>query len=127
MTQDPQPGGIVISGGHVRIGALAQGTGAHAEQTVTQPTAAGDPATVPEDLAGLMRGLIDALREHDGELADSTGAHEAAGQAAAEIGQDSPDISRVRRLLNTVKGAAGPVSEIAAAVITLERAITGKP
>lgn len=126
MTQEPQPGGIVISGGNVRIGAMAQGTGAHAEHTVTRP-AAGEPATAPGELAGLMRGLIDALRQHESELADGASAQEAADQAAAEAGKDTPDISRVRRLLKKVASAAGPVSEIAAAIITIERAITGMP
>lgn len=127
MTQEPPPGGIVISGGTVRIGALAQGRGARAEQTVTQPAAAEDPATSPEELAGLMRGLLEALRQHEDELADSASAQEAARQAAAEIAKDSPDTSHVRRLLQKVASAVGPVSEIATAIITLERAITGMP
>lgn len=124
MTKDPQPGGIVISGGDVRIGALAQGSGAHAEHTVTRSAAADD---APGELAALMRGLIDALDQHEGELADSASAREAARQAEAEMAKDSPDASRVRRLLDKVAAAAGPVSAIATAIVTLERAITGMP
>ena len=130
MTREPEQGRIVISGGNVHIGALAQGPGARASQVVGQPAADPD-ATNPdttarrEELADLMRDLLDAIRDHAGELTDEAGAQATAEEAAAELSQGSPDISRFRRLLSKLAVAAGPVSEIAAAIITVERAITG--
>jgi hypothetical protein len=125
MTQEPEQGRIVFSGGNVHIGALAQGPGARASQVVSQPAADPDSALRREELADLMRDLLDAIRDHAGELTDDAGAQATAEEAAAELGKDSPDISRFRRLLSKLAVTAGPVSEIAAAIITVERAITG--
>jgi hypothetical protein len=125
VTQPPEPGGIVISGGTVHIGALAQGPGARASQVVNQPAADPDSGLEREELARLMRDLMAAISDHAGELTDEAGAQTAADQAAAEIGKDRPDVSRVRQLLSKLAIAAGPVSEIAAAIITVERAIAG--
>lgn len=125
MTQPPEPRGIVISGGTVHIGALAQGPGARASQVVSQPAVDPDSARQREELAGLVRELLDAVRDHAGELTDEAGAQTAAEEAVAELGRDRPDVSRVRQLLGKLSMAAGPVSEIAAAVITVERAIAG--
>lgn len=125
MTREPEPGRIVISGGNVHIGALAQGPGARASQVVGQPAADPDAAARREELADLMRDLLDAIRDHAGELTDEAGAQATAEEAATELGKDSPDISRFRRLLSKLAVTAGPVSEIAAAIITVERAITG--
>jgi len=129
MTEKPKPAeskpaGIVISGGNVHIGALAQGSGAHAEQVVL---GTGDSAgSVREEIAELIDDLLDVIREHADELTDEASAREAAAEAAAEVATDRPDIPRVRRLLAKLGAAAGPVSEIAAAIITIERAISGK-
>ncbi|HEY5018247.1 MAG TPA: hypothetical protein VII59_15875 [Streptosporangiaceae bacterium] len=126
MTQPPEPSrGIVISGGTVHIGALAQGPGARASQVVSQPAAEPDSGAQREELAGLMRELLAAIGDHTGELADEAGAQTAAEEAAAELGEDRPDVSRVRQLLSKLAIDAGPVSEIAAAIITVERAIAG--
>ena len=125
MTREPEQGRIVISGGNVHIGALAQGPGARASQVVSQPAADPDAAARREELADLMRDLLDAIRDHAGELTDDAGAEATAEEAVAELAKDSPDSSRFRRLLSKVAVAAGPVSEIAAAIITVERAITG--
>ena len=124
MTREPEQGRIVISGGNVHIGALAQGPGARASQVVSQPTADPDAARRGE-LTDLMSDLLDAIRDHAGELTDDAGAQATAEEAVAELGQETPDISRLRRLLSKLAVAAGPVSEIAAAIITVERAITG--
>ena len=72
-----------------------------------------------------MRDLLDAIRDHAGDLTDDAAAQATAEEAAAELTKDRPDISRFRRLLSKLAIAAGPVSEIAAAIITVERAITG--
>jgi hypothetical protein len=125
MTQEPEQGRIVFSGGNVHIGALAQGPGARASQVVSQQAADPDAAVRREELADLMRDLLDAIRDHAGELTDEAGAQATAEEAAAELGKDSPDVSRFRQLLGKLAVAAGPVSEIAAAIITVERAITG--
>jgi hypothetical protein len=125
MTQEPEQGHIVFSGGNVHIGALAQGPGARASQVVSQPAADPDDAQRREELADLMRDLLDAIRDHAGELTDDAAAQATAEEAAAEISKDSPDVSRFRQLLGKLAVAAGPVSEIAAAIITVERAITG--
>jgi len=125
VTQPPEPRGIVISGGTVHIGALAQGPGARASQVVSQPAAEPDSGLQREELAGLMRELLEAIRDHAGELTDEAGAQTAAEEAVAEMGSDRPDVSRVRQLLGKLAIAAGPVSEIAAAIITVERAIAG--
>jgi hypothetical protein len=125
MTQEPEPGRIVFSGGNVHIGALAQGPGARASQVVSQPAADPDLIVRREELADLMRDLLDAIRDHAGELTDDATAPATAEEAASELGKDSPDISRFRQLLGKLAVAAGPVSEIAAAIITVERAITG--
>jgi hypothetical protein len=123
--QPPEPRGIVISGGTVHIGALAQGPGARASQVVSQPAADPDSGLPREELAGLLRELLEAIRDHRPELADEAGAQTAAEEAVAEIEQARPDVSRLRRLLGKLSAAAGPVSEIAAAIITVERAIAG--
>ena len=115
----PQQPGIVISGGTVNIGALAQGPHARASQVVRMT------AEQRDDLAAATRELLDALRQHQGELTDAQDARHAAEDAAAELAQDEPDTSRVRRLLDRVAAAAGPVAEIAAAVNAVQRAITG--
>ena len=125
MTREPEQGRIVISGGNVHIGALAQGPGARASQVVSQPATDPDAIARREELADLMRDLLDAIRDHAGELTDDAGAQATAEEAAAELGQESPDLSRFRQLLSKIAVAAGPVSEIAAAIITVERAITG--
>jgi hypothetical protein len=125
MTREPEPGRIVFSGGNVHIGALAQGPGARASQVVSQPAADPDAAVRREELADLMRDLLDAIRDHAGELTDEAAAQATAEEAAAELGKASPDVSRFRQLLGKLAVAAGPVSEIAAAIITVERAITG--
>jgi hypothetical protein len=125
MTREPEQRGIVISGGNVHIGALAQGPGARASQVVSQPAADPEAAARRGELADLMSDLLDAIRDHAGELADDASAQATAVEAAAEISKDSPDISRFRQLLGKLAIAAGPVSEIAAAIITVERAITG--
>lgn len=126
MTQPPEPNrGIVISGGTVHIGALAQGPGARASQVVSQPAAEPDSSPQREELTGLMRELLAAIGHHTGELADEGAAQAAAEEAAAEMAKDQPDVSRVQRLLSKLAIAAGPVSEIVAAIITVERAIAG--
>jgi len=125
MTREPEQGRIVISGGNVHIGALAQGPGARASQVVSQPATDPDAAARREELADLMRDLLDAISDHAGELADDASTQATAAEAVAEISNDSPDIPRFRQLLNKLAIAAGPVSEIAAAIITVERAITG--
>ncbi len=127
MTQEPQPGGIVISGGNVQIGALAQGAGARASAVVAQQDREPASPAEREEIASLMRDLLEALRQHASELTDDAGAQAAAEDATAELGKERPDISRVRQLLAKVGAAAGPVSEIAAAILTIQRAITGIP
>jgi hypothetical protein len=121
VTQEPEQSRIVISGGNVHIGALAQGPGARASQVVSQPDAAARRA----ELAHLMGELLDAIRDRQGELADPAAAQATAEEAAAELAQPAPDVSRFRQLLDKLAIAAGPVSQIAAAIITVERAITG--
>jgi hypothetical protein len=69
--------------------------------------------------------LLDAIRDHQDELADGAAAQATAEEAAAELAQPTPDVSRFRQLLDKLAIAAGPVSQIAAAIITVERAITG--
>ena len=125
MTQEPEQSRIVISGGNVHIGALAQGPGARASQVVSQPTADPDAAARQAELADLMGELLDAIRDRQGELADPAAAQATAEEAAAELAQPTPDVSRFRQLLDKLAIAAGPVSQIAAAIITVERAITG--
>jgi hypothetical protein len=116
---ESQQPGIVISGGTVNIGALAQGSHARASQVVRMTAAQRD------DLAAATRELLDALRQHQGELTDAADARDAAEDAAAELAQEEPDTSRARRLLDRVLAAAGPVAEIAAAVNAVQRAVTG--
>jgi hypothetical protein len=125
VTREPEQGRIVISGGNVHIGALAQGPGARASQVVSQQAADAEAAARRDELADLMRDLLDAIRDHAGELADDASVQVTAEEAAAEISKPSPDIPRFRQLLSKLAIAAGPVSEIAAAIITVERAITG--
>jgi hypothetical protein len=124
MTQEPEQGRIVFSGGNVHIGALAQGPGARASQVVRQ-SADPEAAARRDELASLMRDLLEAIHDHAGELTDGAVAQATAEEAVAEISQDRPDVSRFRQLLGKLATAAGPVSEIAAAIITVERAITG--
>ena len=122
--KEPQQAGIVISGGTVHIGALAQGPHASAAQVV-QAGEGQFAAERRDQLTGLVTELLSVLRQHQPELADEANAQGAAEEAAAELAADEPDTSRVRRLLDKVAAAAGPVTEIAAAVNAVQRAITG--
>ena len=115
---------MVISGGTVHIGALAQGPHASASQVV-QAAESQLAAERRDQLTVLVAELLSALRKHQPELADGADAQAAAEEAAAELAADEPDTSRVRRLLDKVAAAAGPVTEIAAAVNAVQRAITG--
>ena len=99
MTQEPEQGRIVISGGNVHIGALAQGPGARASQVVSQPAADPDSAARREELADLMRDLLDAIRDHAGELTDDAGARRPPRRRPPRSSKDSPDVSRFRQLL----------------------------
>jgi hypothetical protein len=111
MTEDSR--GVVISGGTVNIGALAQGS--HAQASNRQVVNAGPD----EELRGQIRDLLAALREHGGELADASAVAEAAG----ELEQAQPDRSRIHALLDRITAAAGPVAGIAAAVAAVRSAI----
>jgi Family of unknown function (DUF5955) len=116
VSEDPQPG-IVISGGSVNIGAVALGPHARAYEVVHSP---GD-----QNLVSLMHDLLATLQQHESELADHETAQAAADEVSAELDQEHPDTSRIRRLLTNVATAAGSVTEIAAAVAAVQRAITG--
>jgi hypothetical protein len=122
--KESQQAGIVISGGTVHIGALAQGPRARASQVVQ---AAEDQLAAErrDQLTVLVAELLSVLRQHQPELADGAKAQAAAEEAATELAADEPDTSRARRLLDKVTAAAGPVAEIAAAVNAVQRAITG--
>jgi hypothetical protein len=111
MTEENR--GIVISGGTVNIGALAQGS--HAKASNRQVVNAGPD----EDLRALIRDLLTALREHDAELTDAP----AASEAARELEQAQPDRSRIRALLDRITATAGPIADIAAAVAAVRSAI----
>lgn len=111
MTEES--GGIVISGGTVNIGALAQGS--HAKASNRQVVNAGQD----EELRGLIQDLLAVLNEHDSEFADAPAVHSAAG----ELEQAQPDRSRVRVLLDRIAAAAGPIADIAAAVAAVRQAI----
>jgi hypothetical protein len=115
MTEES--GGIVISGGTVNIGALAQG--AHAKASNRQVINAGPD----EHLRELIRDLLTVLREHGGELADAPAVQSASSEAAAELEQARPDRSRIRALLDRITAAAGPIADIAAAVAAVRSAI----
>jgi hypothetical protein len=123
MTEESQPptGGVVISGGTVKIGALAQGPHAQASyREVINP--AGDER---EDLQALMRELLAVLRQHDSDLADAPSVHAAVDDVSGELANARPDRSRIRGLLDKIAAAAGPIADIAAAVATVQRAIGG--
>jgi hypothetical protein len=111
MTEES--GGIVISGGTVNIGALAQGS--HAKASNRQVINAAQD----EGLHELIGDLLAVLREHDGELADAPAVQSAAG----ELEQAQPDRSRVRALLDRITAAAGPITDIAAAVAAVRQAV----
>jgi len=123
VSEDPQPG-IVISGGSVKIGAVAQGPHARAYEVVHSP---GDQISGEQrgNLVSLMHDLLATLQQHESELADHETAQAAADDVSAELDQEHPDTSRIRRLLTNVATAAGSVTEIAAAVAAVQRAITG--
>ena len=121
--KEPQQAGIVISGGTVHIGALAQGPHARASQVVQ--AAEGQAADERRDqLTVLVAELLSVLRQHQPELSDGVSAQAAAKDAATELAADEPDTSRVRRLLDNVTSAAGPVAEVSAAVNAVQSAIT---
>jgi hypothetical protein len=125
VSEEPQPGGIVISGGSVEIGALAQGPHARASYEVVQSPGDQISAQQRENLASLLHDLLDVLQQQGNELPDRATVQAVVGEVSAELDQEHPDRSRVRRLLERIAAAAGPVSEIVAAVATLQRAISG--
>jgi hypothetical protein len=57
-----------------------------------------------ENLATLMRAIVDALPTLDLSLTEQTEAVEAAGKVSAEIVRQQPDHSRLRRGLNKIRG-----------------------
>jgi hypothetical protein len=127
MTEESQrePGGIVISGGKVQIGALAQGSGAQASYRQVTHSAGWPSHQESEELEVLLQELLETLRRHDSELADGPAIRSAVEEVDAELSRERPDRSRIRRLLEKVATAAGPIAEIAAAAATLGRAIAG--
>jgi hypothetical protein len=127
MTEESQrePGGIVISGGTVRIGALAQGSGAQASYQQVTDSAGWPSRQEREELEVLLQELLETLRRHDSELDGEPAIRSAVEQVDAELSRERPDRSRIRRLLEKVATAAGPAAEIAAAAATLGRAIAG--
>jgi hypothetical protein len=125
VSEEPQPGSIVFSGGHVEIGALAQGPHARATSKVIRSPDAQTNGGQSENLASLIRELMAALRQHSNDLPDHETAQAAAHQISAELDQEHPDKSRIRQLLTRVATAAGPVTAIAAAVAAVEQAISG--
>ena len=92
---------------------------------VSQPAADPDAGSRREELAPISCATCSTPSATTRELPDDAAAAATAEEAAAELSKDSPDISRFRQLLGKLALAAGPVSEIAAAIITVERAITG--
>jgi hypothetical protein len=128
--ESPPPAGIVISGGSVKIGAMAQGPHARASYKVVRSSEdqlSGDQLSGEqrENLADLMRSLLEALRVRGGDLPDHETVQAAADEVSAELDQENPDKSRIRRLLTTAAAAAGSVTEIAAAVAAIQHAIGG--
>lgn len=123
MTEESQrePGGIVISGGTVQIGALAQGSGAQASYRQVTDSAGWPSRQEREELDVLLQELLETLRRHDSEPAIWSAVEE----VDAELSQERPDRSRLRKLLEKVATVAGPAAEIAAAAATLGRAIAG--
>ena len=124
MSEEPQPGGIEIRGGSVTIGALAQGSHARA-YTVVHSQNDQSPGEQPESLASLMHDLLATLQQHSSDLPDHETAQGAADQISTELGQEHPDMSRIRKLLTSIATAAGPVTAIAAAVAAVQQAISG--
>lgn len=124
MSKEPQPGRIEISGGSVKIGSLAQGSHARA-YTVVHSQNDQTPGEQPESLASLMNDLLAALQQHSSNLPGHETAQAAADQISTELGQEHPDMSRIRKLLASIATAAGPVTAIAAAVAAVQQAISG--
>lgn len=128
MTEKSQPptGGVVISGGTAKIGALAQGSHAQASYREVVKLAHGQlTGEEREHLQGLMQELLAVLRQHDSELADAPAVQSAVDEVSGELEHERPDRSRIRRLLDTAAAAAGPVADIMTAVATIQRAIGG--
>ena len=125
MSEKPQPGGIVISGGDVTIGAVAQGPHAHASYKDVHSPDDQISGEQREILVGLVQYLLATLQQHGTELPDHEAIQAAADDVSAELDQEHPDRSRIRRLLTSVATAAGSITEIAAAVAAVQRAIGG--
>jgi hypothetical protein len=127
MTEDPQPpAGIVISGGDVQIGAVAQGHKARASYRQVSEPAQWRPSDAERDeLAALLLELHRAVQLREAELADPPAVNAAIEEVSAELGKERPERSRVRSALARIAATAGPAVEIAAAAATLGRAIAG--
>jgi hypothetical protein len=127
VNEDPQIAGIVISGGTVGIGALAQGPHARASYNIEQPPAEQLSGDQRENLSNLMLALLDSLGQHKTELRDQTAIQAMADEVSAELDQNHPDKSRVSRLLTAIASAVGPVTEIATAVTAMLKAVGAIP
>ncbi len=109
----------------MKIGAVAQGPHARASYKVVHSPDDQISGEQRENLVGLIDDLLSTLQQYGNELPDHETAQAAADEVSAELDQEHPDTSRIRRLLTNVATAAGSVTEIAAAVAAVQRAITG--
>jgi hypothetical protein len=126
VSEEPQPpvGGVVISGGTVKIGALAQGSHAQASNREIIHLPAGElTAEERENLQGLIRALLAVLRQHGAEFASAI--QPTVDEMSSELDQERPDRPRIRRLLDKIAAAAAPIADIATAVATVQRALSG--
>jgi hypothetical protein len=76
-------------------------------------------------LVDLVQYLLPTLEQHRSEFPDHETAQAAVDEVSTELDQERPDKSRIRRLLTSVATTAGSVTEIAAAVAAVQRAISG--
>jgi hypothetical protein len=121
MSEDRGTSGVHISGGHVTIGALAQGTNASAHAVIhARPDAASPPDEVLAMLPPLLTQLRDALAGHEEEL---PAARAATAELAENLSQPQPPWSRVKELVATITAAAGSATAVAEAAEAIGKAL----
>ena len=123
MTDERTNQGIIITGGKVDVGAMAAGPNAQAISNVHSASEAL-AARGQTELAERIEELLQALREHEAELADRDAAFQLTDRIAQELEREQPDKPTVEGFLARLAASAGSVASITNAVGALSHAVT---
>lgn len=113
--------GLSVSGNaSVTAGAIAVGDGARAHAQDVQIQVAG---TGMEEAARLLTDLVDALRQHAGEIEGADELLESTIAVGDELKKEKPNRTTLKGILSAIAEAATSVGAVSAAVTALRVAL----